>query len=967
MEGQHLAPGPSSSAWKLLVVDDDKEDYIITREMLAEAKGRKYILEWAPSFQAGQEKLLATPGNAEYPNGYRAVLIDYDLGTHNGLELIRWAVAQNYPAPLILFTGQGSHEIDLEAMRAGATLYLTKTEANPLLLERAIRYAVEIKEKEQALRQSEAHLRESEARERAKLAEINAILDAVPAIVWVTHDLDAREVFGNWAAHQFLRIPQGHNLSKSASDLQESERYRVFQNGKELSTAEMPLEISALTGKPLRNFEEDVVFGDGTHAHLLGNVTPLFDENGQPRGAVAAFIDITERNLIDQELQERGVQLQRALAKAEESQRTLAALMENTPEGITIAEGPEVNIRMVSRYGEDLLGGSATQRTANDVAGQWNVYFEDGIQLMPVEELPLVRAIHRGEVVKNQELIQVNAEGKRLTLSCNAGPIRDASGAIIGGVVTWRDITEQKLAIEALRESEHRYRELAHTLDVERGKLAAAFDNLPVGVGLGDAQGNILTFNSVGLKLHGFDSLDNMYSRMEQYFQGFELRYVDGANMPFEEWPISRALRGEFIHDYEVLLHNLSNGAERVLTYSVAPVRGSDGQVLLIVYVIQDLTERKQVEYALRESEGHFRQLADALPHLVWTARPDGSVDYYNRRYLEYDGISPLDADNWTWQPVLHPEDIQATVDAWQHAVRTGEIYQAEHRVRTADGSFRWHLSRGWPVRDAQGNVIRWFGTATDIHDMKQAEAVLAEYAVKLQQSNRELEQFAFVASHDLQEPLRKIRLFGSAIQQKLRGKLDDETQDSLQRMIGASERMQAMIQDLLELSRISTQGRPFTRVNLSQVAADVVSDLEARIHRTGGQVIIEPLPVIEADPMQIHQVMQNIIANALKFHRPGTPPVVKIYSQGDQEKNSPRQRVCIYIQDNGIGFDETFFEQMLQPFKRLHGRSKYEGNGMGLAIVKKIIDRHQGKITARSRPNEGATFIITLPVKQNA
>lgn len=963
MEVRPLTTRSSSSPWKILVIDDDKEDYIIVREMLAEAKGRKYSVEWASSFQSGQEKLLSTTDHADE---YQAVLIDYELETHNGLELIRWAVAQNFPAPLILFTGQGSYEIDLEAMRAGATLYLTKTEVNPLLLERAIRYAVEIKNKEQALRLSEAHLRESEARERAKLAEINAILDAVPVIVWVTHDLDAREVFGNWAAHQFLRIPQGSNLSKSASDAQGLVSYRVFQNGNELSREELPLETSVRTGKPLRNFEEDVIFEDGSRAHLLGNVTPLFDEKGQPCGAVGAFIDITERSLIEQELQEREMQLQQALAKAEESRRTLAALMENIPEGIIIADGPEATIRMISRYGEELLGGSVTERTAGQVAEQWNIYYEDGIRLMPTEEIPLVRAIRRGEVVKNLELVQLNAAGKRLSLSCNAGPIRDSSGAIAGGVVAWQDISEQKHAMEALRESERRYRALAQDLEVERGKLAAAFDNLPVGVGLGDAQGNILNFNSAGLKLHGFNTIGDMYSRMEQYFQGFELRYVDGRKMPFAEWPISRALRGEFIHDYEVLLHNLSDGTERILTYSVAPVRGSDGEVLLIIYVIQDLTERKRVEYALRESEGHFRQLADALPQLVWTARPDGSVDYYNQRYLEYDGIAPQDGENWAWEPVLHPDDLQATVDAWQHAVRSGEIYQAEHRVRRADGTFHWHLSRGWPVRDAQGNVIRWFGTATDIHDVKQAEAVLSEYAEKLQQSNRELEQFAFVASHDLQEPLRKIRLFGNAIQQKLRGKLDDETQDNFQRMISASERMQAMIQDLLELSRINTQGRPFTRVNLSEVAADVVSDLEARIHRTGGQVIIEPLPVIEADPMQIHQVLQNIIANALKFHKSGTPPVVNIFSQYSQVKNSTRQSVCIYIQDNGIGFDEALFEQMLQPFKRLHGRSKYEGNGMGLAIVKRIIDRHQGEITARSHPNEGATFIITLPVKQS-
>ncbi len=1020
---------------------------------------------------------------------------------HNGLELIREAAARNYPAPLILFTSRGSYEVDLEAMRAGATLYLTKDEANPLLLERAIRYAVEIKQKEHALRQSEA-------RERAKLAEINALLDAVPAIVWVTHDAQAREVFGNWAAHEFLRIPPGGNLSKSAGEGRAPGNFRVFQNGKELAPQELPLQITAATGKPIRNFEEDVVFDNGSQVHLLGNVTPLLGEDGQPRGAVAAFIDITERSLIERSLQEREAQLQLALAEAEEGQRTLAALMENVPEGITIAEAPDATIRMVSRYGQEILGGPHAQKTAQQVADEWKIYDESGTRLLPIQELPLVRAIQRGEVLKNIEVVQVNANGTRLPLSCNAGPIRDTSGKIVGGVVAWRDIserkkaeallaernaelreseerlravienlpeglvvvnpqgaalhwnraalemhgfdrhdaqvdflhnvlemfalftladqplpfeqwpvsrllrgenfhhyevlvrrrqtdwqrvfsyqgtpirdnagevvmgllsihdvTEQKQAEAALRDSERKHRELARDLDVERGKLAAAIDNLPVGVGIGDSQGNTLTLNSAGLKLHGFQSLADMFDRLDKYIKVFELLHLDGTCMPVEEWPVSRALRGEFVQDNELRLRNLLIGHERIVSYSVAPVRGSAGEVILIVYVIQDLTERKRVENALRESESNISQLADALPQLVWTAMPDGSVDYYNRRYLEYNGIAPRDGEKWEWGPVLHPDDLRLTMDAWQHAVTSGEVYQAEHRVQMADGSYRWHLSRAWPVRDGQGQVVRWFGTATDIHEVKQAETILADYAEKLQRSNQELEQFAFVASHDLQEPLRKIRLFANTIQQKMAGKLDAGTQDSFQRMVSASERMQAMIQDLLELSRVSTRGRPFTQVDLSRVAADVVSDLEARIHRTGGQVIIGSLPSIEADSMQIHQALQNIIANALKFHKPGTPPVVRVTSQIIQG-NSPNQPlVCISIEDNGIGFDETHFDQMLQPFKRLQGRSQYEGNGMGLAIVKKIIDRHQGEIIARSRPGQGATFILTLPVKQN-
>jgi signal transduction histidine kinase len=193
---------------------------------------------------------------------------------------------------------------------------------------------------------------------------------------------------------------------------------------------------------------------------------------------------------------------------------------------------------------------------------------------------------------------------------------------------------------------------------------------------------------------------------------------------------------------------------------------------------------------------------------------------------------------------------------------------------------------------------------------------------------------------------------------------LDGETQDNFDRMVNASERMQAMITDLLELSMVNTQGRPFVQVDLSQVAAEVVSDLEPRLTRTGGQVVVEALPSIEADPIQIYQVLQNLIGNALKFHKPDIPPIIKVSGSVTRSQSGKGESVSIQVQDNGIGFDEQQFETILQPFRRLHGRSKYEGNGIGLAIVKKIIERHHGEISAHSAPGEGSTFIITLPVK---
>lgn len=277
----------------------------------------------------------------------------------------------------------------------------------------------------------------------------------------------------------------------------------------------------------------------------------------------------------------------------------------------------------------------------------------------------------------------------------------------------------------------------------------------------------------------------------------------------------------------------------------------------------------------------------------------------------------------------------------------------------------RMYLDICWePICEPSGEVIGVASATVDLTAIKLAEEALAETALKLERSNQELAQFTFVASHDLQEPVRKIRLFGNILQQKLHGRLDEEAQDSFRRMINAAERMQVMIDDLLQLSRVNEQRRPFVRVDLSRVAAEVVSDLEPRIQQTGGQVVVEGLPWVEADPIQIHQVLQNLIGNGLKFHKPGTPPIVKVSGAVVKARTGKGEVVRIEVADNGIGFDEGQFERILQPFQRLHSRSEYEGTGIGLAIVKKILERHHGEIAARSRPGEGSTFIITLPGK---
>jgi light-regulated signal transduction histidine kinase (bacteriophytochrome) len=232
----------------------------------------------------------------------------------------------------------------------------------------------------------------------------------------------------------------------------------------------------------------------------------------------------------------------------------------------------------------------------------------------------------------------------------------------------------------------------------------------------------------------------------------------------------------------------------------------------------------------------------------------------------------------------------------------------------------------------------------------------------ELARSNDELQQFAFIASHDLQEPLRKIKTFGDRLKATCGDAFTPQGRDYLERMQNAAQRMQSLIEDLLTLSRVTTRAQPFVSVDLAQVAQEVLSDLEVAIQQSDAHVEVGELATITADPLQMRQLLQNLIGNALKFHRQQEPPFVKIYTEATRALNG--SEFCqIIVEDRGIGFDEKYLGRIFNVFQRLHGRSEYEGTGIGLAICRKIAERHNGSITATSILGHGAKFIVTLPM----
>ena len=263
-----------------------------------------------------------------------------------------------------------------------------------------------------------------------------------------------------------------------------------------------------------------------------------------------------------------------------------------------------------------------------------------------------------------------------------------------------------------------------------------------------------------------------------------------------------------------------------------------------------------------------------------------------------------------------------------------------------------------------QLEILTLYGsTIGHLITLKRHEEMVNTYARNLETSNQELEQFAYTASHDLQEPLRKIQIFGERLITNYEGVLDERGQDYIARMQDAAARMQRLIDDLLALSRLSTQAQPFIQVNLDTILQEVLQDLETRIEQTQATIHADTLPTIEADATQMRQLLQNLLSNALKFTRPGVSPEIDVTC--DETFRNGRKYITITVQDNGIGFEAQYNDHIFAAFQRLHSRDEYEGTGIGLALCARIVERHNGRVSASSTPNEGAAFTVSLPVKQ--
>jgi PAS domain S-box-containing protein len=389
---------------------------------------------------------------------------------------------------------------------------------------------------------------------------------------------------------------------------------------------------------------------------------------------------------------------------------------------------------------------------------------------------------------------------------------------------------------------------------------------------------------------------------------------------------------------------------------SVVMLKDSEGNPINIVAVIRDISELKQKEAALNESLERFRVASGAVSDLVWEWDiSSGKLEWYGDidAKLGYNqGEFPRTIE--AWGKLIHPDDYARVDEILTRHIERNEPYSAEYRIIRKDGGLLYWYDSGTALRDDNGKPRKMIGAVSDVTARKLAEVQLNEALVELQRSNSELEQFAYVASHDMQEPLRMVSSYVQLLEKRYKGKLDEDAHDYINFAVDGARRMQSLINDLLEFSRVGTRGQPLKPIASTDILNSALHNLEMSISESGAVIAHGKLPLIIGDEGQMVQVFQNLIGNAIKFHSHEPPKIdVRADRKGDEWIFS--------VKDNGIGIDPQFFDRIFIVFQRLH-RGEYSGTGIGLSVVKKIVQRHGGRVWLESQPGKGSTFYFAIP-----
>lgn len=534
-------------------------------------------------------------------------------------------------------------------------------------------------------------------------------------------------------------------------------------------------------------------------------------------------------------------------------------------------------------------------------------------------------------------------------------PFYEETGEISGIMVLANDITLQVEARKKVEESETKFRNLIHQA------------HMPIVI----LKGRDMVFDFVNdayLKLHNKKREDLLGIKLTEalpilkstaIIENLKKVMANGVTQVFSEVPVDMTKNGitetrYFTSVYQPLIEN--------------------DTITGIISIVNEVTQQYLAKKIQKQNEKDLKTILETMPQMAYRINAEGRPVYHSEKFYKYTGLTKKNANDNGWRSIIHPDMTERIYKIWAHSMKTGEEFDQAFLIkRASDGMYRWHLSRAVALRNNKGEITQWIGTLTDIHEQKvfeeeleamvnnrteelnESNLLLEQKNAELEITNKELESFNYIASHDLQEPLRKIQTFISFI--KDRDMSPEEAQGYINKIHASAGRMTQLIKDVLIYSRLTSE-QQFTKVDLNEILEIVLADYELFINEKDGKVVKDKLPVITAIPLQMEQLFSNLISNSLKYSDK-TPVITITYKKNDDDGT-----ITITFSDNGIGFEEKYSEQIFKLFQRLHGKNDYAGTGIGLSICKKIVELHKGSISAESIPGKGAIFNIILPVE---
>lgn len=763
----------------------------------------------------------------------------------------------------------------------------------------------------------------------------------------------------------------GRNMFDAFPSDPDSPSHRQLRNSfdkviREKVADHLPLIEYAIPLPSGQGFEER--FWSATH-------TPLFNHAGEMTFILQHTVDVTELQrlrilakssalssgpsvLIETDMFRRAQAVQEANQALTEERQHLRGLFEQAPGFMAALSGPDhaftmANAAYLQLIGRENIIGKPVREALPEVVGQGFLALLDRVYQ---SGQPFV-----GRSIRILLAQSSGAAPEERYLDFVYQPIFNPDGKVSGIFVQGHDVTEQRRNEEALRESEQRFRLVA--------------DSAPVMLWMGDQTGKCVYLNRAQREFWGVEEAD---------IQGFDW----GPTVHPEDHetlfgPMAKAMQAHSTFTTEARFRR-ADGEYRIVRTDAQPRFGSGGEFLGMIGVNVDITETRLAEKALQESEERFRVIANSIDQMIWATQPDGFHDYYNQRWYEYTGVPEGSTDGEGWNGMFHPEDQDRAWSVWRHCLETGEPYHIEYRLRHRSGEYRWVLGRAQPVRDEKGRIVRWYGSCTDIHDLKQAQeetrrlaSILAERVTELDEANEEIQRFAYIVSHDLRAPLVNVMGFTSELEgaqgevelfyrkvlqanpqlvtQETRAAIETDLPEAIGFIRSSTVKMDKLIGAILKLSREGRRVLMPEPLSMRQLFEAQRESVAHQLQERRAELVIESVPDLTSDRLAIEQVFGNLIDNAVKYLNPGRPGRITVRGQ------DLGADIRYEIEDNGRGIDPKDFERVFDLFRR-SGVQDQHGEGIGLAHVRALVRRLGGAITVSSRVGEGSTFTVVLP-----